>query len=366
MTDHSPPPNPVADWLPGEYDDTDLGYTRVYDDQAGEYVRPDYLQPMFELKTGTGPGTAMRVIAEDYLDPDRRLAMTSTAPKDYYTLLGLTQAATTRQIKTAYRKLAKLHHPDACPGDPDAAARFRDITEAYQILSDPQRRKAYDRTYTPPPQTTLAPAAQSPAASRILAVLEEAWAAIRRNHGQVPPVVLIIASGTDTKQPRWGHYASGRWYASNIKHAEVMISGEGLARTPRDVLATLLHEAAHALAAARGITDTSRQGRYHNKKYALLAAELGLDVTQTPGFGWTITTVPDTTARHYADQLDALKDAMTIWRNAEHIPAAAKGRSTNLIPAQCSCGRKIRVAASTLDEAPITCQACDGHFKPAN
>jgi hypothetical protein len=57
---------------------------------------------------------------------------------------------------------------------------------------------------------------------------------------------------------------------------------------------------------------------------------------------------------------------MTLWRNAEHIPAAAGRRSTNLIAAQCSCGRKIRVAASTLDEAPIICQACDGHFKPAS
>jgi hypothetical protein len=67
----------------------------------------------------------------------------------------------------------------------------------------------------------------------------------------------------------------------------------------------------------------------------------------------------------YATQLAALKDAMTLWRNTEHIPAAAKGRSSNLIAARCSCGRKIRVAASTLDEAPIICQACDGHFKPA-
>jgi hypothetical protein len=71
MTDHSPPPNPAADWLLGEYDDTSPGYTRVYDEDTGEYVRPDYLQPMLELKTSTGPGTAMRVIAADYLDPDR-------------------------------------------------------------------------------------------------------------------------------------------------------------------------------------------------------------------------------------------------------------------------------------------------------
>jgi hypothetical protein len=292
--------------------------------------------------------------------------MTASQPTDYYAILGITPAATTRQVKAAYRKLAKTCHPDTCPGDPQAAARFRDITEACETLTDPQRRKAYDRTYKPAPGTAITTPAPSPAASRVLAVLEDTWTAIRSHHGQVPPVVVIIASGTDSRQPKWGHYASGRWYASNVKHAEVMVSGEGLARTPRDVLATLLHEAAHALAAARGITGTSRQGRYHNKKYALLAAELGLDVAATPGFGWTLTTVPDTTAARYAAQLGELKDAMTIWRNDEHTPTGTAKRNTNLIAAACSCGRKIRVAASTLDEAPIICQACDGHFKPAN
>ncbi len=292
--------------------------------------------------------------------------MTAVPPKDYYAILGVPFGATTRQIKTAYRKLAKSSHPDACIGDPDAAGRFRLITEAYETLADAQRRKAYDSTYQPAPGTGLTIPADSPAASKLLAVLEEIWTAIRRRHGEVPPVVLIIASGTDSRQPRWGHYASGRWYASNIKHAEVMVSGEGLARTPAEVLGTLLHEAAHALAAARGITDTSRQGRYHNKKYARLAQELGLEVTETPGFGWTITTVPAATADRYAAQLAALKDAMTIWRNSEHIPAAATRRSTNLIAAACPCGRSIRVAASTLAEAPITCQACDGSFEPKN
>jgi hypothetical protein len=290
--------------------------------------------------------------------------MTAETPLDCYKILGIPRDATLRQVKAAYRKLAKRHHPDACPGDPEAAARFRDITDAYTILSDPVLRQVYDRDHPPAPGTDITAPGDSPAASRLLAVLEDTWTAIRRNHSEVPPVVIIIASGTDSRQPKWGHYASGRWYASNVKHAEVMISGEGLARTAREVLGTLLHEAAHALAAARGITGTSRQGRYHNKKYAVLAAELGLDVAETPGFGWTITTVPDATASRYATQLSALKDAMTLWRNTEHVPAAAKGRSTNLIAARCSCGRKIRVAASTLDEAPILCQACDGYFKP--
>ena len=58
-------------------------------------------------------------------------------PKDYYAILGVSSDATTRQIKTAYRKLAKTSHPDACVGDPDAAGRFRLITEAYETFVRP-------------------------------------------------------------------------------------------------------------------------------------------------------------------------------------------------------------------------------------
>ena len=291
----------------------------------------------------------------------------STPPQDPYILLGIGRDATSKQVKAAYRKLAKQHHPDASPGDPGAAARFRDITGAYETLIDPARRTAWDQAHPPGPGSTIA-SGQSPAASRVLTVLEDTWTAIRRRHAQIPPVVIIIASGTAGKQAKWGHHAPARWHHDDTEHAEVMISGEGLARTPREVLGTLLHEAAHALAAARGITDTSRQGRYHNRKFAALAAELGLDVTEDPSglFGWTITTVPDVTAKTYDGQLGALTEAMTLWRSGEYTATAARKRDTNLIAAICPCGRTIRVAASTLNEAPITCQACDGSFEPKN
>ena len=144
--------------------------------------------------------------------------MTAETPLDCYTVLGVPGDATLRQVKAAYRKLAKRHHPDACPGDPEAAARFRDITDAYTILSDPVLRQVYDRDHPPAPGTDITTPGESPAASRLLAVLEDTWTAIRRNHREVPPVVIIIASGTDSRQPKWGHYASGRWYASNVKH----------------------------------------------------------------------------------------------------------------------------------------------------
>jgi len=65
--------------------------------------------------------------------------------KDYYEILGVARDASQDEIKKAFRKLARDTHPDANPDDPAAEARFREIAEAYEILSDPQRRAAFDR-----------------------------------------------------------------------------------------------------------------------------------------------------------------------------------------------------------------------------
>ena len=131
------------------------------------------------------------------------------------------------------------------------------------------------------------------AGSQILKVLEDIWLEIRRRHPEIPAVVIIIASGTGGKHTRLGYHAPGRWNVAGEQRAEIMISGEGLRRSAREVLGTLLHEAAHALAAARGIQDTSRQGRYHNTRYAQLAQELGIEVGKNTSLGWSLTTVPD-------------------------------------------------------------------------
>ena len=201
------------------------------------------------------------------------------------------------------------------------------------MLTDPARRQAYDATRPPVTSTTITtPGPDGPAISGIVRVLEDIWRAIRARHGELPAVVIIIASGTERKQPVCGHHAPGRWQVGNEQRAEIMISGEGLRRTPRDVLGTLLHEAAHALAAARGIKDTSRQHRYHNTKYKMLAEELGITVTFDPTIGWSITTVPDPTAEDYADQLAALHAAMTLWRTDEELDPH---RAAQLQPDRC-------------------------------
>ncbi|RLC41909.1 MAG: molecular chaperone DnaJ [Candidatus Coatesbacteria bacterium] len=66
------------------------------------------------------------------------------AVKDYYEILGISESASQDEVKKAYRKLAKMYHPDKNPGDKQAEERFKEIGEAYNVLSDPEKRKQYD------------------------------------------------------------------------------------------------------------------------------------------------------------------------------------------------------------------------------
>ena len=64
--------------------------------------------------------------------------------KDYYATLGVGKTATEKEVKQAFRKLARKHHPDVNPGDKAAESKFKEINEAYEVLGDPPKRKKYD------------------------------------------------------------------------------------------------------------------------------------------------------------------------------------------------------------------------------
>ncbi|MBN2558455.1 MAG: J domain-containing protein, partial [Clostridia bacterium] len=65
--------------------------------------------------------------------------------RDYYEILGVSRDAGAEEIKKAYRKLAKEYHPDINKEKPDAEHKFKEISEAYEVLSDPEKRSRYDQ-----------------------------------------------------------------------------------------------------------------------------------------------------------------------------------------------------------------------------
>jgi len=67
------------------------------------------------------------------------------AKRDYYEVLGATRGASEDEIRSAYRRLARKYHPDLNPGDPQAERNFKELGEAYEVLADPEKRKAYDQ-----------------------------------------------------------------------------------------------------------------------------------------------------------------------------------------------------------------------------
>ena len=239
----------------------------------------------------------------------------------------------------------------------------------------------------------------------VVAAVETTWAAIRTRHPDVPAVVLTLGSGTlgTGNQERLGHFAAGRWQPTDPTTAggatdeagalaELFIGGEGLRLGAQELLATLLHEAAHGIAHTRGIPDTSRQGRYHNARYRTLALEVGLEVAEARLHGWTHTAVPAATLAGYRPELELLAAALLAWRHPERSTrritaptgpaggaegdtgredgddqAAGTGQQQpkNGVVARCACTprpRQFRITATVLETAPITCGLCQQAF----
>ncbi|MFE3758519.1 hypothetical protein ACFXO9_29805 [Nocardia tengchongensis] len=201
----------------------------------------------------------------------------------------------------------------------------------------------------------------------LVTALESTWTAIRSHHPDVPEVVLTVGSGsTGGSDLTLGHFAPNRWIRGEYEIHELFIGGEGLQRGALDVLGTLLHEAAHGVAAVRGIKDTSRQGRWHNERYRALGGELGLDLAHDPKTGWSVTTVADATRELYRDELDELAFALVAYRRREPDRRGGRKSNNNGLSAECGCRRKIRLSRSTFVLGGIRCEVCGEIFEPAD
>ncbi len=184
-------------------------------------------------------------------------------------------------------------------------------------------------------------------ASAAVKVLEEVWKAIRRRVPEIPPAVVVLASGTEAVTvPRYGHWAASRWRvaADGEMRGEVLVAGEALAEGPDQVMSTLLHEAAHALAHARGEKDASRQGRYHNLVFKRNAESLGLEVSRRDPHGFCRTVLPPSKRRvRWAAELEQV-EALCAWGAR---PPRPPPRRHSTRAEQNSVGRRVKRARAS-------------------
>ena len=221
-------------------------------------------------------------------------------------------------------------------------------------------------------------------ASALIAACEQAWAEIQRHHPDVPHAVVVLGSGIERgRLVKLGHWWGGRWLAEGEVRGEVLLAGEALHLPAEQVFEVLLHEAAHGINATHDVKDTSRGGRYHNKRFRMTAELVGLDVSAMPPYGWAHTTLTHDTVERYAHSIDGLRDAMRIARtvdrrhlvgeeagvhggtpdNTEQQPPGTE-RSASPGSAMCGCGRRMRMAPSVLAAGPVLCGLCGNEFQP--
>jgi hypothetical protein len=189
--------------------------------------------------------------------------------------------------------------------------------------------------------------------SPVVSALEDAWATIRHHHPELPEVFIVVVAGSATDQhPGHRHVAAMRWQRDDQR---LRVGEERLSRGPVVVLGTLLHEAAHALAHVRNISDTSRRSRDHPRRFAKLAEELGLEHERR--LGWLSSTPTTDSIARYRTTLDNLDRALRI-DHAQSTGGRNRTSSNNPVTCACDGGRRIRVSRITLGLGPIICQVC--------
>ena len=248
-----------------------------------------------------------------------------------------------------------------------------------------------------------------PTGVELVAALDRAWQDIRRRHEEVPHVVLLVGpspSRRGAKRRTLGYFTPVGWSvpqsegrgglpaAESVlaeagekeeRYSELAVQAEGIllglaqlcremsntrgelfmatelvARGAMDMFAVLLHEAGHPIASRRGINDTSRQGRYHNGRFRMIAEEVGLQGARDPERGWSLMALSAEAKAGYADTLAQLKDALA----GRPGPPDRAARAASAGPV-CGCGqwvpmtrrRRPRVVAGT-----VMCDVCAEQF----
>lgn len=229
-------------------------------------------------------------------------------------------------------------------------------------------------------RATLTEPQTDPRASDLIVACEAAWRAIQSHHPELPEVVMLLGTGVERgRLVKLGHWWGGRWLADGEVRGEVLLAGEALHLEPEAVFEVLLHEAAHGINAARGIKDTSRGGRYHNARFKSTAIEVGLTVSQMDPYGFAQTAMGPASLDRYGADVARLASAMRIARRIPETaltqgqdggqvgggpagPQSGESPREKVRPAECGCGRRLRMAPSVLAQGPVVCGNCGSEF----
>ncbi len=196
--------------------------------------------------------------------------------------------------------------------------------------------------------------------------------------------MLLAAPNPHGQRGVLGHFAALRWRPKSadvgVQYHEVVVVAEHMDRTAEEVVATLLHEAAHALNFERRIKDCSRS-QYHNQQFKGAAEELGLSVEQVAHYGFAKTEIKAETAMYYAVETASLSVVLMhrrfempsgredTGRVGVKTPADEEGAADTggrYKKASCGCPFNIRVARATLAATTIRCESCGDAFALAS
>jgi hypothetical protein len=217
--------------------------------------------------------------------------------------------------------------------------------------------------------------------------------AARRRQDELPGLtetlqdqVLFTSGGTARHALGW--FAARAWQQHDRPVHELFINADFGTHDPwispaEDVLVTLLHEACHVYAEVNGVKDTSRDGRYHNRRFAEIAIQIGLQVERHPQYGHHTTRLSARGRHDYADLLGELDRGLVLVRqprpteptdvgadeasSAASVAAGAQPVVTKYVFAACQCrtdrGRvTIRVARGSWRTGVVRCSACGSVF----
>lgn len=196
--------------------------------------------------------------------------------------------------------------------------------------------------------------------SALVAAAEYAWSCIQEKHPDVPDVVIRLGVG----ESNLGYFFKDRLSVVEGGTAhEVMLGAQRIGDGPGEAFCTLLHEAAHAACCALNIKDTSRQGRYHNRRFAKMGESMGLVVEHhSATHGLALTTLAEGTAEAFADAIARMDEARKVVEMREDASAAAEGKERKpASKAACGCVDRL-IPASALKSGPLVCGLCNTEF----